>query len=125
MATTKRKTETKKVTRYLRVSLSRDELLAAGKNHADKTIELSRLESDRKRIADEFKAKISAIEAQVQNLANVISTGYEYRDVKCTAHLGEPEPDSKRILRDDTGEEVAIEKMTQEEMQKELLDSED
>ena len=117
------KIETKKTKRLLRVMLTKEELLVAGKTQADKSLELGTLEADRKRTADDFKAKISAIESEVGQLANKVSTGYEYRDVTCTEYLGDPEPDKKRIIRDDTGEEVAIENMTESEMQRELLNA--
>ncbi len=125
MAKKSSKIETKKSKRLLRVVLTKEELLAAGKTQADKSLELGTLEADRKRTADDFKAKISAIESEVGQLANKVSTGYEYRDVTCTEYLGDPEPDKKRIVRDDTGEEVSVENMTESEMQKELINSQE
>jgi hypothetical protein len=118
------KVETKKEKRHLRVNLTRDELLAAGKSNADKTIALNALEGDKKRINDDLKAKISALQAEVQVLSNKISTGYEYRDVTCTVFLGDPAPDKKRIVRDDNFEEVGVEDMSQVEMQRELINQE-
>jgi len=117
----KTKIETKKTRRTLRVTLTEAELLAAGKSQADKLNELGAIENDRKRIADEFKAKASALEAQVADLANKISSGYEFRSVGCTEYLGEPEPTQKRVVRDDTGEVVGIEEMNSAELQRELL----
>jgi hypothetical protein len=116
----KAKSETKKIKRLLRVSLTQAELLAAGKLQADKAIELAAVDNDRKRIADDFKARVTALEAETASLAAKISTGYEYRNVPCTVYLGDPEPAQKRIVRDDTGEQVAIEDMTSDEMQREL-----
>jgi elongation factor P hydroxylase len=124
MATKKTKTETKKSKRLLRVVLTREELLVAGKEQADKAIELGALESDLKRVTADFKAKIAAVDARLQSLAGVISSGYEYRNVTCTEYLGDPEPDKKRIVRDDTGEQVGLEEMSQAEMQRELLNGE-
>jgi hypothetical protein len=121
----KAKLETKKTKRLLRVVLTRDELLAAGKSQADKLIELGALENDRKRIADDFKAKMSALEAESANLANQISSGYVFRQVSCTEHLGTPEPTQKEIFRDDTGERVGVEEMNASEMQRELMAGEE
>ena len=115
------KIETKKSKRTLRVVLTSGELLGLGKTQADKLNELGAIENDRKRIADEFKAKASALEAAVADLANKISSGYEFRSVGCTEYLGEPEPTQKRIVRDDTGEVVGIEEMNSAELQRELL----
>jgi len=82
------KVEMKSSRRWLRVNLTNEELLAAGKLHADRSIEFAALENDRKRIADEFKAKTSAIEAEACALAAKISSGYEFRYVPCTEYLG-------------------------------------
>jgi hypothetical protein len=120
-----KKIETKKSKRNLRVNLDQSELLTYGKRQADLLLELNRIEADKKRIIDDFKSKTSAVEADVQILSNALSTGYEYRDVNCTEYLGDPEPDCKRIVRDDIGEQVAVEKMTAMEMQRELLNTEE
>ena len=117
------KVEMKSSRRWLRVNLTNEELLAAGKLHADRSIEFSALENDRKRIADEFKAKTSAIEAEACALAAKISSGYEFRYVPCTEYLGEPAADKKRVVRNDTGAEVGVEDMTTAEMQRELIES--
>ena len=118
------KVESKVTRRWLRVVLTNEELLAAGKLHADRSIEFAALENDRKRIADEFKAKTSAIEAEACALAAKISSGYEFRYVPCTEYLGEPAADKKRVIRNDTGAEIGVEDMTAAEMQRELISSE-
>lgn len=119
-----KKPETKKSKEYLRVQLSREELLVAGKEQADKLNERTRLDEDLKRIKDDFKAKISALDARINTLTSAVSTGYEYRNVTCTEFLGEPTPDKKRVVRDDTGEQIAVRDMTASEMQRELLEQE-
>ncbi|MEI8290261.1 MAG: hypothetical protein WCH99_12390 [Verrucomicrobiota bacterium] len=124
MAKAKTKTETKTSRRWLLVTLTKEELLAAGKLQADKSLELAVIEGDRKRVADDFKAKTSAIEADLASLAGKISTGYEFRYVNCTEYLGEPAPDKKRVVRQDTLEVVGEEDMTQAEMQRELVGTE-
>jgi len=124
MSTPQKKSDTKKSKRWLRVQLEREELLAAGKEQADKLTERARLDEDLKRIKDDFKAKISALDARINTLTSVVSTGYEYRNVSCTERLGEPAADKKRVIRDDTGEQIGVEDMTQAEMQRELLEKE-
>lgn len=118
-----KKIETKKLKRWLRCDLTDEEKLAAGKTQADKAIEKITLENDAKRISADFKARISAVDAELQVLANKISSGYEHRNVTCTAYIGDPEPDKKRIVRDDTGEHIAIEELTESELQRELINS--
>ena len=105
-------------TQHLPVVLTDAELLAMGKQQADKSLAWAALEADRKRTADNFKARQSAIEAEASVLASQISCGYIYRDVPCTEYLGEPEPGQKRVVRDDTLEVVSIERMTAAEMQR-------
>lgn len=112
--------ETKKETRFLRCTLTRDELLEAGKNQADKAIELAQLEADKKRVMDDFKAKTSSLDAEVAQLASKISSGYEFRNVACTVWLDEPKTGMKRITRDDTSEGLGVEAMTPAELQRNL-----
>jgi hypothetical protein len=69
----KTKIDTKKSKRWLRCDLTNDEKLAAGKTQADKAIEKIQLENDAKRISADFKAKISACDAELQVLANKIT----------------------------------------------------
>lgn len=117
----KQKIDTKKDKRFLRCTLSQDELLAAGKLQADKHGELCRTEADKKRIVADIGAKIAALEAELGSLAGKITSGYEFRDVTCTVHLGTPKPEQKTIYRDDTGELVGVEDMNPAEMQREPL----
>jgi roadblock/LC7 domain-containing protein len=123
MDTPKQK-ETKKVKRLLRCILTKDELLACGKTQADKFSELVALEGDLKRVTADFKAKIASCEAEMQSMSSKISTGYEFRQVVCTAIMSDPEPTKKLIIRDDTTEHVGVEDMTQEELQRELIATE-
>lgn len=112
--------ETRREKRFLRVNLTKDELLVAGKLQADKAIELGQLEADKKRVMDDFKAKQSMIEAEGSALAAKISSGYEFRNVDCTVFMDDPTSGKKRIVRDDTLEDVAVEDMTSAEMQREI-----
>ncbi len=115
------KIEIKKTTRYLQCQLTTAELLEAGKAQADTSIALGVLENDRKRIMDELKAKASALEAKGCVYAGMVATGYVFRDVPCTEFLGDPKPTKKTIMREDTGAQVAIEDLTESELQRELV----
>lgn len=112
--------ETKKTNRQLKCILTKEELLVKGKQAAEKTIELGALEQDKKRIMDDFKAKISGVEADLGILANAVNTGTEFRSVECIEYFGDPSPEKKRIVRQDTGDEVGVEFMSSTEMQREL-----
>lgn len=120
-----KKPETKQIKRWLRCNLTNEEKLTAGKLQADKAIEIGQVEDDAKRISAEFKAKLATIQAELSVLANKISSGYEHRNVECTVHFATPKPNKKRIVRNDTQEEVCIEDMTQDEMQRELINEEE
>lgn len=110
-------TNTRKSKRWLRCNLTDKEKLAAGKTQADKALELIALENDAARISKEFKAKIAGVEADLQILANKISSGYEHRSITCTERLGFPAADKKTITRDDTFETVSIEDLTDLQME--------
>lgn len=110
--------ETKQTKQFLRCNLSRDELLEYGKVQAEKIQELARVEADLKRVQADFKAKIVALDAEIVDLSNKVASGYEFRDVTCTVFLGLPTPNQKRTVRDDTGEDVSVEYMTPDEMQR-------
>lgn len=118
------KLETKKSKRYLRCNLTEAEILQAGKDLADRTVELRSLEEDKKRVTSDFGAKIAAKEADISTLTNKMQSGYEFRNVTCTETLGVPTPEKKRVIRDDTGELVAIEELRSGELQRELINSE-
>lgn len=113
--------ETRKLVRFLKCQLTPTEILEAGRQQASKHTEYVRVESDRKRVADDFKAKLSALDAEIGSLAGKIECGYEYRNVDCVATLGVPRPGKKRVVRLDTNEEVGVEDMTPEEMQRDLI----
>ena len=107
--------------RYLQCQLSTAELLEAGKAQADTSIALGVLENDRKRVTDEFKAKASALAAKANVYAGMVATGYTFRDVACIEYLGEPSASKKTIVRQDTFDTVAIEDLTESELQRELV----
>jgi hypothetical protein len=117
--------EQRTISRLLRCELTTDELLAAGKRLAEKSTEMAELEADKKRINDDFKAKISAIEAEVGTLVSRVTTGYEHRNVECVELYDNPERGRKTITRKDTMQRVAVEDMTFNDQQRELaLESE-
>lgn len=116
----KKRTETKKSKRNLRCELTDAELLASGKELAEKTSALRVLADDAKRSAADFKAKVTAAESEISVLSNRVNTGYEFRIVTCTERFDTPRVGKKKITRDDTKELIGVEDMTQSEMQREL-----
>lgn len=53
-------------------------------------------------------------------MCGAITSGYEMRNVPCTVTLNKPKNSKKTIVRDDNGTVVAVEDMTQDEMQETL-----
>ena len=112
----------KKSKRHLRCKFNNEELLNIGKELAENNNALAALENDKASVVSDFAARIKAAEAHVSIAANKISSGYEFRDVPVTITMPAPAPGKKLIVRDDTGEQVAVEDMTQEELQPELIE---
>lgn len=102
------KTETIERTENLKCLLTEKELLAKGREQADKQQEAQKIKADAKRVASDFKAKADAVDAQLSVLANTIASGYEFRDVRCPVVFHSPEKNRKTVIRQDTGETVRV-----------------
>lgn len=105
----------KDCSQQLRYEFVPAELLERGKKLAETQSKLQQLDNDKKRVVTDFTAKISAVKAEASSLADMVSTGYEVRDIPCTATMDTPTIGKKRITRNDTGEEVSIDPMTPSE----------
>jgi len=106
---------TKPCSQQLRYQFNDDELKERGKKLAETHSKLASLELDKKRIVTSITAQVSAVKAEAGNLAEMVSTGYEVRDIPCTATMDTPTIGKKTIRRDDTGEEVEVQPMTPSE----------
>lgn len=112
--------KTKPIKQNLDYHFTPDELIAMGRELGERQLRLRKLDDDRKMVADEWKAKISAEENAVNNLANKVSSGYEYRDIECTVTFNVPGDGQKTITRNDTGSLVRTLDMEEHEKQEEL-----
>jgi hypothetical protein len=112
------KNDIQKITRKLRCVMTGEELLEAGRQLAEATNSLEELDSEKTEIVAEFKAKISAAEAQIASLSNKLRSGYEFRDVACQVAYGVPEPGFKQTTRLDTNEVIETTPLTEEEKQR-------
>jgi hypothetical protein len=112
----------KKSKRHLRCKFNSEELLVIGTELAESNNSLSALEEDKARVVSDYAARIKSAEATVSIAAHKISSGYEFRDVPVTIRMHEPESGKKTVFRDDSNEMVAVEEMTQEELQPELIE---
>jgi hypothetical protein len=109
------KPATKDCSQQLRYQFNNDELIERGKKLSETHSKYAQLENDKKRVVTDFTAKMTAVKAEASSLAEMVSTGYELRDIPCTATMDTPTIGKKRITRNDTSEEVSIEPMTPSE----------
>ena len=117
---TKEKKITKACTRLCRYFFNDPEKLILGKELGEHNNALVSVEGDKKRIVADFSAKIAALESEVQSLSGKITSGYEHRDLPCTATFNDPKTGKKTVRRDDTKEVVGIEDMTESDLQTNL-----
>lgn len=102
----------KDCSQQLRYLFNSDELREQGKRLAETHSKLDELDKDKKRVTSEFTSKINAVKAEAGSLSAKVNTGYELRDILCTAVMDTPKLGMKRITRNDTGEVVSEEPMT-------------
>ena len=70
--------------------------LAAGRELAESTNQLNEIESDKKRVTDDFKAKASTAEGANRNRCRTnCRSGYEFRQVECVVVFDDPKPRRK------------------------------
>lgn len=110
----------KTFTRYIRVNLTDQELLQAGKDNAEKQQEIKRTEEELKRVTKDFQAKLAAYKTDASVLADKITTGYEMRNVECYAVMDDPKKGRKTIRVVETQHSVTVEDMTDQDMQAEM-----
>jgi hypothetical protein len=110
----------KDTTLILRVILTEQEIKDKSKALADKDIELNQLEEDKARASSNFTAQIKAVRGEITKLAQLVTTGYELRDVRCEVFFHQPKTGQKNTVRTDTGESVDISMMSSTEMQMNL-----
>lgn len=112
--------EIKKITQKLRCLLTDEEKICAGKELAEATESIETLENDKAQIVADFKAKITAAQAQISVLSNKLRSGYEFRDVACELRYDVPAKGQKQVFRLDTKKVVETAPMTEEEKQRQL-----
>lgn len=115
--------ETKKSKRYLRCNFTDPEKLEIAKRMAEAKNRLDALEGDKKRVVKDFDAKIATEESNLSVESSKINSGYEFRNVECTEHFDQPKAGKKRVIREDTQDEVGVEDMTDDDKQRELIET--
>ncbi len=101
----------------LKTRLTPKELADYATALSEKYIDNVQLEADKKGLVAEYKAKIDVMLGEMGLLSQKVSTQHEWRDVDC--HWGYNwKTDKKVLVRQDTGEVVREEKITQTDRQK-------
>lgn len=101
----------------LKTKLTPKELAEYAKTLSEKYIENVQLEADKKGVVAEYKAKIDVILGQMGLLSQKVSTQCEWRDVECHWAYNW-KTDRKELVREDSGEIVKEEKISQADRQK-------
>jgi uncharacterized coiled-coil protein SlyX len=101
----------------LRCSFTDKELLELGKKLAENSNLLNQQEEEAKAVAKQLKAKCEQTAAKVSECSTKISSGYEYRQVKCLVKYDTPKTGQKTVTRLDLNEIVEVAEMSLAEMQ--------
>ncbi|MCW1921296.1 hypothetical protein OKA05_01955 [Luteolibacter arcticus] len=94
-------------------ALTDDERRRYGIDLATTLEDMEAVEAEKKKNADHFKDRIAGLQAAADTLRLKVSSGQEWREVECTVVFGQPTPDRKQTIRNDTGEVVATEWMSE------------
>lgn len=78
------------------------------------------IEARKSRANQQFKMELEAQHDLVEDYSGRIREGYEMREYACTTYADTPEKGKKSVVRDDTGEVVAVYAMTYADLQEEL-----
>lgn len=108
---------TTKVERMLKYTFSRDEIVLIAQESAAAAFSRNVLESELDSIKADYKGRIGLLETTIDKSQRKIRDGYEMREIECEVQFHTPEDGMKRVVRLDTGEEVAVEYMLPHERQ--------
>lgn len=112
-----------KFTKRLKVGLTTPELLQAGEDLAKTLDEICDIEDEKKAIVENFKAKLTELEAQATQFQQKVRNKWEYQPVDCIETMNNTNGTvTKKRL--DTNEVIEERKMTYDERQSKLWDEE-
>jgi len=104
--------KSRKTLRDLPVLYNKEEML----NFSEKSMECL-LEIDR---INNLKKQLTPLQDEAIDISKKMKQGFEERPVNCIIEYNQPHNGKKTIIREDTGETVAIENMTGEELQEDM-----
>ena len=110
----------RKTKRQLEYKFTEAEIKEMSRQLAYECRQVVQLQEQKKEVMSDFKAKIDQKDSLIAALSNNVNNGWEYRSVDCEVEMDTPKKGMKTITRTDTGEEVAKEKMTDDDRQTDL-----
>lgn len=116
--------KTKRVIEYLQYHFSSPELLDISKELARTSQEKRALESRKAEVTKKLAGEITEKDGVIQKLTDLVSQGYDYRDIECELRFDMPYAGMVSVVRLDTGEVVKERSQTYEERQMWLGDEE-
>lgn len=98
------------VTRELRYDLTASEIHDLSLELAGKTIEFNAVTEEKKAATSQYTARLNEIKSQCTKLSNVVTDGFEMRNIDCEVSYHTPELGKKTFKRMDSGKQW-VEKM--------------
>ena len=117
MTASEQKPRTAETSEFLRYDFTPTEFMEHARILGRLNQELARSEERKKSVTAELAADVKRHQDEVSNQSQLVSNGYEYRDIKCEIQYHVPEKGKKTIIRIDTGEIVRVAFMTGQDMQ--------
>jgi len=108
------------VLKEIKHTLDETDKMKYGKYLAEKISERDQIALEKKESMSVFKSRTDNCLTDINSFSEALNSGFEMRQVKCEIFFNAPSPGRKTIVRMDTGEEIGIENMTEEEKQEEL-----
>ena len=109
-----------KIKKTLRCTLNTDEKLAFSEQLARANQDFIELTADKVQVAADFKARMTAREAEIGRLSGILNNGYENRQIEVVIHYNEPIAGQRQEVRTDTGEVIHEGPMNEDELQEEF-----
>lgn len=118
--------KTEKVFRRLECLLTNSEKIARGEENARAIKELSRVQSEKKEVANRYKAMEEKLTNDIDRLSDIVDTGREMRSVECE-HVVDYKANRVTVTRLDTFATVEDRKLNKDEAQiaMDLLEEDD
>jgi len=104
--------EQQTITRDLEYFFSDEERIDMSKQLAAEIQNKQKLEDSKKAVVSQYGSQINEKQEGINQLANKLASGYEFRKIGCSIQWHTPDRNKKTIIREDTGAEW-VERMTE------------